>query len=97
MAYLSYYNVFPEYLNEALKYKYTRDEEAAEMIQLIYDGVYTDFGIIWEQFIWQGMWLRNGGISKNPASEIRKQEAKWAKQFAETVEKLQSVSVDTTA
>ncbi len=95
MAYLSYYHVFPEYLNEALKYKYSRDEETAEMIQLIYDGVYTDFGIIWEQFIWQGMWLRNAGIAKNPASIIRKSEATWLKQFNQTVEALQSVSVGT--
>ena len=96
MAYLSYYNVFPEYLNEALKYKYSRDEETAEMIQLIYDGVYTDFGIIWEQYIWQGQWLRNGGINKNPTSELKKQESKWLLKFNETVEDLRSVSVDTT-
>lgn len=81
MAYLSYYNVFPEYLNEALKYKYTRDEEAAEMVQLIYDGIYTDFGIIWEQKIWDSLWLRNGGISKNPASGIMKVEGTWLKTF----------------
>lgn len=93
MAYLSYYNVFPQYLNEALKYKYTRDEEAAEMIQLIYDGVYTDFGIIWEQFLWGSLWLRNEGISKNPASIIKKSEANWLKRFNDIISKLDSVSV----
>ena len=93
MAYLSYYNVFPQYLNEALKYKYTRDEEAAEMIQLIYDGIYTDFGIIWEQIVWQGQWLRNEGISKNPASIIKKSEANWRKTFNDIISKLDSVSV----
>ena len=93
MAYLSYYNVFPEYLNEALKYKYTRDEEAAEMIQLIYDGVYTDFGIIWEQYIFGSLWLRNNGISKNPASNIKKGENNWLRTFNETIAALESVSV----
>ena len=92
MAYLSYYDVFPAYLNEALKYKYTRDEETADMIQLIYDSVYTDFGLIWEKWIWGTLWLRNGGISKNPASTIMKSQDQWNTTFKEILAELDRLS-----
>ena len=92
MAYLSYYDVFPEYLNEALKYKYSRDEETAEMIQLIYDSVYTDFGLIWERWIWNALWLRNGGIAKNPASTIVKSQDTWNETFKQILADLDRLS-----
>ncbi len=43
--------VTPEYYDSALKYKYTRDEEAAEMIDLMRDTAYTDFVAAWSKDI----------------------------------------------
>ena len=35
------------YYDEALKYRYSRDPESAEMIDLIRDSVYVDFAFAW--------------------------------------------------
>lgn len=43
--------VTPEYYDSALKYKYTRDNEAAEMIDLMRDCAYIDFAAAWSQDI----------------------------------------------
>lgn len=41
--------VTPEYYESALKFKYTRDNEAAEMIDIMRDAAYTDFGAAWSK------------------------------------------------
>ncbi len=42
----NYLNVIPVYKDIALDRKYTRDTESAEMIDLVLDGVFTDFGLL---------------------------------------------------
>ena len=94
MAYLSYYNVVPDYINEALKFKYTRDEQAAEMIDLIYASVYTDFGLIWEKWIFGSHWIRAYGVTQSPASLMVKLEETWALNLKETLARLDELSAE---
>ena len=94
MAYLSYYNVVPDYINEALKFKYTRDEQAAEMIDLIYASVYTDFGLIWEKWIFGSHWIRAYGVTQSPASLMVKLEENWALNLKETLARLDELSAE---
>ncbi len=42
----NYMTVYPAYKEIALERKYTRDEESAEMIDIIVDGMYMDFGML---------------------------------------------------
>ena len=94
MAYLSYYNVVPDYINEALKFKYTRDEQAAEMIDLIYASVYTDFGLIWEKWVFGSHWIRAYGVTKSPASLMVKLEENWSLNLKETLARLDELSAE---
>lgn len=43
MAYLGYQDVLPEYYEKALKGKGTRDDESAEMLDIIYDNISFEF------------------------------------------------------
>ncbi len=42
-------DVVPAYFDEALKYKYTRDDDSAEMIQIVHDSLVTDFSYAWSK------------------------------------------------
>ncbi len=46
MNFENYKTVYPAYKDVALERKYARDEESADMIDIIMDGVYMDFGMI---------------------------------------------------
>ncbi|MBQ3590520.1 MAG: hypothetical protein II979_01150 [Clostridia bacterium] len=45
----SHKNVLPVYYESALKVKYTRDAESAQMIDLIHDGLGNSFALAWHQ------------------------------------------------
>ena len=45
----SHKNVLPIYYESALKVKYTRDAESAQMIDLIHDGLGNSFALAWHQ------------------------------------------------
>ena len=80
MAYESYYTVRPIYYDSFLKFKYTRDEKAAEMIDLMHDTVYTDFVFIWQfsdDMDRLGFFLRENTPKKNPSSNLKKMQDKW--------------------
>jgi len=51
--------VIPAYYEEALAYKYTRDEDSAEMLDVIREGFYMDFTVFYAQT------LNLGGILNN--------------------------------
>ena len=93
MAYLSSKNVSNVYFNEVLKYKYSRDDNTAEMVQLIHDSAYTDFVLVWELYLFGSHWLRYDGFNANPASQAKKKVASWTKTFEETLAKLEGVEV----
>ena len=90
LAYLSEKNVNDLYYEEALKYKFTRDDKAADMIDFINDQWCTDFVFIWEKYIFGEHWLRYN-IVNNPVSAINKKQANWIETFGETIAKLDSV------
>lgn len=80
LSYESFYSIRPIYYDSFLKFKYTRDDEAAEMIDIMHDGVYTDF-----VFIWQfsdvmnklGFFLRENVLNRNSTSAIKKLSGSW--------------------
>lgn len=82
MAYYSFYEVRPIYYDSFLKFKYTRDSEAAEMIDIMHNSVYTDFVFIWQftdEMNRLGYFLRenvNGGKS---SSAIKRYSDTWTK------------------
>ena len=90
LAYLSERDVNDLYYEEALKYKFTRDDKAADMIDFINDQWCTDFVFIWERYIFGEHWLRYN-IVNNPVSQINKKQENWVKTFDETIAKLDSV------
>ncbi len=73
--------VTPTYYDSALKYKYTRDDNSAEMIDIIRDSVYVDFALAWDNSITNN-WIKNA-IVANPRSNAKKYEDSWKTKFAE--------------
>ncbi len=71
--------VTPAYYDSALKYKYTRDDDSAEMIDIIRDSVYVDFALAWDRLITDN-WIKNA-INANPRSNIKKRESIWIDNF----------------
>ena len=59
MAAEGYKKVTPAYYEVALKTKYTRDEESAEMIDLILDGRVFDFGYLYDGWNGLAFYLQN--------------------------------------
>ena len=82
LAYESYYSVRPIYYDSFLKFKYTRDDKAATMIDLMHDNVYTDFVFLWqfsEEFGDMGMFLRNNVVTNKASSNLKKVQDSWTK------------------
>ena len=57
MAYYSQKWVTPAYYETALKERYTRDPRSPEMIDMIKEGIYTDFVFIWSHSLGDVTWL----------------------------------------
>ena len=51
MSYLSYKYLVPAYYDVLLKTKYSRDDESAEMLDIIYSGRIFDFGYVYDNWI----------------------------------------------
>ncbi len=80
MAYYSYKDVRPIYFDSFLKFKFTRDDEAWKMIDLMHDSIYTDFVHIWmtsADMNKLNAFLRNNVIRNNPTSDIKKYVGTW--------------------
>ncbi len=89
MAYLTHKKVTPVYYDSALKYKYTRDDDSAEMIDLIRDTTYTDFGLAWDKDI-TANWLRTN-LGDNCTSMFKKYENKWLDGFKTIITKFDAL------
>ncbi len=96
MAAESYRTVTPEYFDTALKYRYTRDPNAAEMIDLIRSCVNTDFAAAWSQDLNGIVHFFRTGISKNIASTLKRNQTVWNVYLEKLTEKLEEYSVDVT-
>jgi len=92
MAYFNDQMVTDLYFDEVLKYKYSRDDDTAEMVQLVTDSIYTDFVLIWERWIWDAHWLRYNGYGRGTVSMMKKSESNWIKRFNETLAKLDELA-----
>lgn len=82
MAAGSYWDVRPIYYDEALKYMYSRDQGAADMIDLMGEVVYSDFGYIYQflsYFADCGVFLRYNVESAKPTSLLAAVQEKWIK------------------
>ena len=70
LEYLAAYSsslVAPEFYETALRGKYSRDPNAAEMIDLIHDGITTDFAVAWGKSVGDPIYLLRtytGGVDK---------------------------------
>jgi hypothetical protein len=90
MAYASKMMVEDVYYQEALKYKFSRDDDTPEMIELVHNSVYTDFVLIWENYLFGQHFTRYNGYSATVVSQMTKQQDKWIKFFNETIDELES-------
>ncbi len=88
--------VTPEYYDSALKYKYTRDQEAAEMIDLIRDCAYTDFAAAWSQDINDIVhFFRSNSAKLNGInSSLKKLTDKWSTSMGTLLEKLDTYATE---
>ena len=89
LAFENYYNVRPIYYDEALKYMYSRDQGAADMIDLMGESVYSDFVYIWQftsYFPDMGGFLRFNAEAKRIASALERHTTQWL-QGTEDVQK----------
>ena len=62
MAIESYRDLRPTYYETALKEKYTRNEESAEMVDIIRSSITTDFGLIYSEAIGGGIGSSGKGL-----------------------------------
>ena len=94
MAEESHEKVSPIYYDSALKYKYTRDNDSAEMIDLIHRTLITDFAAAWSNSISDiAHFFRTYAHSLNKiTSIISKQTSKWKESLNTLLEQLDEAS-----
>lgn len=77
MAYKSYEMVTPMYYDLLLKEDYTRDENAAEMINIIRESVYSDFIVSWSYSIDNCTTFMRNNVGAAVTTLLRSMEEKW--------------------
>jgi ABC-type glycerol-3-phosphate transport system substrate-binding protein len=85
----SYKRVIPAYYEVALKVKYTRDEESVQVLDMILDGRYFDFGYMYDGFQGVAFMLDNMFYSQNFnfVSEYEKRESAAIKYYQKIIDK----------
>lgn len=73
----SYKSLTPVYLDVALKNKYTRDEQSAEMIDLIRQNIVSDFGFQYTETGFNNFFRNQTKTGAGVASTIAKNEKSW--------------------
>jgi len=91
MAAESYRSVMPNYYDTALKYKYTRDDNAAEIIDLIRDSVTTDFGFIWGRYI-GCLYFSRRNVSGGVVSNLKKNQGTWLANFQKLINEFEEIT-----
>jgi hypothetical protein len=66
-----------EYYDKTLKYGYTRDDDSAKMIDLIYEGASTDFGYVWGYYM-NDIYSLCRTPSKSLARIVKSNESAWS-------------------
>ncbi|MBQ7346590.1 MAG: hypothetical protein IJW55_01395 [Clostridia bacterium] len=91
MASQGYETVAPAYYDETLKYRYSRDPESAEMIDLMRDSVYVDFGYAWgRSFNNIHNFFRTAVQSPAKMSTFRKDSSIWEGNLTSLIGKLEA-------
>lgn len=83
--------VIPEYYDHALKDKYSRDKDSAEMIELIHDRVSVDFVNTWSLYGFDSYVFYLTFDADTVASRIQTSEEKWNILLTQLLEKLDSL------
>ena len=91
MAAESYKSVMPNYYDTALKYKYTRDDAAAEVVDLIRDSITTDFGYIWGRYI-GCLYFSRKSVTGGVVSSMKKQQGTWLTNFQKLIAEFEEMS-----
>ena len=88
--------VTPEYYDSALKFKYTRDDQAAEMIDLMRDCAYVDFAAAWSEDINNccHFFRNNSGKLNAISSPLKKTQDSWETSLDALLEKLDTYKED---
>jgi hypothetical protein len=94
MAAEAYDKVMPAYYELALKYKYTRDEEAADVIDIIRDSTTTDFGYIWGRSI-DCLYFTRRSFTGGAYSQMAKLQEAWVLNFQKLIESFEKVGETT--
>lgn len=84
MAAEAYRLVMPAYFDLISKYKFTRDDDTAMILDLIRDSAYTDFGMAWEREIFGSDWISSGKFKFDPTT-LNKYSAAWAHSLKEAL------------
>ena len=75
MGYYSMKLVTPAYYDKALKERYTRNLEDAQIIDMIHAGIYADFAVLWSQKLDNVTWFaRNNHTNINRITRLLKQQ-----------------------
>jgi len=91
MAAESYRSVMPNYYDTALKYKYTRDDNAADVIDLIRDSITTDFGYIWGRYI-GCLYFSRRNVGGGVVSSMKKEQSKWLTNFQNLITEFEEMA-----
>lgn len=83
--------VTPAFYDYVARYKYTRDDDTAEMLDMISDSVYTDFGMAWERYIFGSSWINGGKYDFSTITTLAKKE-NWASNLKTVINKLDELS-----
>ncbi len=95
----SRYNVRPVYFEAAVKVKYSRGGDDAEMIDLMDKAIYSDFVYVWQftaEMQGMGDWLRNSVKTKNGYNNLSRVQNTWQKgleKIEDAIKTLESASV----
>jgi len=93
LASTSYQMVTPVYYDEALKYKYTRDDDTAEMIDIIKKSVDSDFACLWGYYFGSPTWGFFREMYVPSPSRLSSSQKIWNKELAKLLSKLDENSI----
>jgi len=88
----SYRSVTPIYYDEALKYKYTRDDDAARMIDIIRKSLYIDFGYAWGYSLNSIHNFFRQNTNENISSSLKSNQRQWDRKLEKLLNKLDALS-----
>ncbi len=83
MGYYSMTMVTPAYYDKALKDRYTRNEEDKEIIDMIKEGIYTDFALVWSNQLGNTTWFfrQNYDMNGRYAKQLKTQNGLFQKRL----------------